>query len=132
MDKLYLDRSLDGSFIFLLYPEVLDFTKKDLLIVEYAIENPKSLTGITFNENEKDLDCQDVGREIKRCIVPKSHFKGKNGTYFLNTKNSFGKYVKIYELFPYQVIIPEDNQENSSQINKGSIALILLLCLGLL
>ena len=95
-----------------------------------------------FNNLRLNLEWEDTicenGEDVLNCIVQKSHFKGKNGTYlkngtyFLNIKDSFGKYVKIYELFPYQVIIPEDNKENSSQINKGSIALILLLCLGLL
>ena len=58
-DILYLDRKFLGSFIFWLTPEVLDFTNKDSLTIEYNIENPESLTGITFNENEKDLICED-------------------------------------------------------------------------
>ncbi len=105
---------------------VLDYSSKDTFIIPLFYSN--RLNNLRFNLDGEDIICGDNDR----CTVPKSHFKGKNGTYFLNTKDSFGKYVKIYELFPYQVIIPEDNQENSSQINKGSIALILLLCLGLL
>ena len=111
---------------------VLDYSSKDTFIIPLFYSN--RLNNLRFNLDGEDIICGDN----YRFTVPKSHFKGKNGTYlkngtyFLNIKDSFGKYVKIYELFPYQVIIPEDNQENSSQINKGSIALILLLCLGLL
>ena len=105
---------------------ILDYSSKDTFII--PLFNNARLKNLRFNLDGEDIICGDNDK----CTVPKSHFKGKNGTYFLNTKNSFGKYVKIYELFPYQVIIPEDNKENSSQINKGSIALILLLCLGLL
>ena len=105
---------------------ILDYSSKDTFIIPLFYNY--GLNNLRFNLDGEDIICGDNDR----CTVPKSHFKGKNGTYFLNTKNSFGKYVKIYELFPYQVIIPEDNKENSSQINKSSIALILLLCLGLL
>ena len=106
LDKLYLDSSLSGSFIFILYPEVLDFTKKDLLIIEYIIEDPNYLTGITFNENEKDLVCQNVGREMKRCIVPKSHFKGKkSGYYFTKHQNHLNKKSSSYEALPIKVIL---------------------------
>ena len=105
---------------------ILDYSSKDTFIIPLFYNY--RLNNLRFNLDGEDIICGDN----YKCTVPKSHFKGKNGTYFLNTKNSFGKYVKIYELFPYQVIIPEDNKENSSQINKSSIALILLLCLGLL
>jgi hypothetical protein len=116
----------DGYSIVYQSSLVLDYSSKDTFIIPLFYNY--RLNNLRFNLDGEDIICGDNDR----CTVPKSHFKGKNGTYFLNTKNSFGKYVKIYELFPYQVIIPEDNKENSSQINKGSIALILLLCLGLL
>lgn len=116
----------DGYSIVYQSSLVLDYSSKDTFIIPLFYNY--GLNNLRFNLDGEDIICGDNDR----CTVPKSHFKGKNGTYFLNTKNSFGKYVKIYELFPYQVIIPEDNKENSSQINKGSIALILLLCLGLL
>lgn len=116
----------DGYSIVYQSSLVLDYSSKDTFIIPLFYNY--GLNNLRFNLDGEDIICGDKDR----CTVPKSHFKGKNGTYFLNTKNSFGKYVKIYELFPYQVIIPEDNKENSSQINKGSIALILLLCLGLL
>ena len=131
-DKLYLDSGLDGSFIFMLYPEVLDFTKKDSLIVEYAIEDPKYLTGITFNENEKDLVCQDVGREIKRCTVPKTHFQGKkSGYYFTKHQNHLNKKSSSYEALPIKVILTSDS-ESKGNIISFSYFISLLLFLTLL
>ena len=41
------------------------------------MENPDNIIGISFNENATDLICQTMGRDAKRCTVPKSHFKGK-------------------------------------------------------
>ena len=101
---------------------VLNYSSTDTFIIPLFYNS--RLNNLRFNLDGEDIVCGTNDR----CTVPKSHFKGKNGTYFLNTKNSFGKYVKIYELFPYQVIISEDKRDNkennSSQINKGSIALI--------
>ena len=79
---------------------ILDYSSKDTFII--PLFNNVRLNNLRFNLDGEDIICGDNDK----CTVPKSHFKGKNGTYFLNTKNSFGKYVKIYELFPYQVIIP--------------------------
>ncbi len=70
-------KKIHSSFIYYFYPPELDFTKKDSLIIEYNIEYPPYVVGITFNENKPDLDCKTMGEEIKRCMVPKSHFEGK-------------------------------------------------------
>lgn len=45
-----------------------------------------------FNNLRLNLEWEDTicenGEDVLNCIVQKSHFKGKNGTYFLNHKNS--------------------------------------------
>ena len=43
-----------GTFIFYLYPKILNFTKSDTLTIEYTMEHPKLLTGITLNEFDLD------------------------------------------------------------------------------
>ena len=45
--------------------------------IDYSMERPSALSGITFNENVGDLSCQNIGSFIKRCTVSRSHFEGK-------------------------------------------------------
>ena len=105
--KIITDRREEGSFIFYLYPEILDFTKKDILTVDYHIENPDSLKGITLNEDAEDLVCETLGREIKRCKVPKSHFNGKgSGYYFTKYTNHLDGKSFSYEAPPIKIILP--------------------------
>jgi hypothetical protein len=104
-----IDRENDpkNEMIFI-YPEILDFTKEDILTVDYVIENPDSLTGITFNEDAEDLICETLGRRIKRCEVPKSHFNGKeSGYYFTKHTNLLDGKSFSYEAPPIKIILPE-------------------------
>ena len=120
-----------GTFIFYNYPYILDFTKSDSLTVEYGMENPKSLVGLTFNENSKDLSCNTIGREIKRCTVTKSHFDGKkNGYYFIKHSNHLDGKSTSYEGFPVKVIL--DDSGNGSKFNKVSLTLVYSLLLILI
>lgn len=129
LDKLELDRDRAGSFIMMLTPEVLDFTEKDSLTIEYYIENPDSLTGITFNENEDDLVCETVGKGAKRCTVPKSHFKGKNnGYYFTKHQNHLSGKSFSYEAPPIKVIL-SNSSSNSKFISFYLTSLLLFLYL---
>ena len=106
--KIISDRGEKGSAIYFLYPEILDFTKEDILTVDYFIENPDSLTGITFNEDAEDLICETLGRRIKRCKVPKSHFNGKeSGYYFTKHANHLDGKSFSYEAPPIKIILPE-------------------------
>ena len=82
------------SEIYWFIPEVLDFSKTDSFNVMLYCENSELITGITINEEEKDLVCEDLGicekskKYIKKYVVPKSHFKGKkNGEYFIHYQN---------------------------------------------
>ena len=106
--KIITDYNEHGSFIFFLYPEVLDFSKGNILTVYYHLEHPESLKGITLNEDSEDLQCQNLGKEIKRCKVPKSHFNGKgSGYYFTKHSNHLGGKSFSYEAPPIKVILPE-------------------------
>ena len=132
-DKIYIDRNLSGSFIFLLTPEVFDFTKKDSFTIEYFIENPDSLTGITFNENQQDLVCEEVGRQGKRCIVPKSHFTGKStGYYFTKHQNHLNRKSFLYEAPPIKVILPDSDSDSNLKGNDISISYFISLLLFLI
>ena len=105
--KIISDRGEKGSSIFFLYPEILDFTKENILTVDYVLEEPDSLTGITFNEDAEDLVCETLGKETKRCKVPKSHFNGKESGYYFTKHSNFldGKSFS-YEAPPIKIILP--------------------------
>ena len=120
-------KRVTGTFIFFNYPNILDFTKSDSLFIEYALENPKSLVGLTFNENKEDLSCQTIGKFIKKCTVPKSHFEGKKtGYYFLKHNNHLNGKSTSYEGLPVKVIL------NGSKFNKASFTLVYSLLLILI
>ena len=113
LDKLELDRDKEGSFIMFFTPEVLDFTEKDSLTIEYYIRNPASLTGITFNEKKGDLACENLGQMAKRCSVPKSHFEGKNsGYYFTKHQNHLSGKSFSYEAPPVKVILSKSSSSS--------------------
>jgi len=129
-EEKIIDKTASGTLIFRVAPSVLDFTKSDSLTIDYAMESPKSLTGLTFNEDASDLSCQIIGTEIKRCTVPKSHFEGKkSGYYFLKHNNHLGKKSTSYEGIPIKVIL---DSSNSSKGNMNSFILAYLLILILL
>ena len=104
-----------GIFIIYNYPYVLDFSKSDSLTVLYSMENPKSLTGLTFNENKGDLSCEIIGTRVQKCTVPKSHFEGKEtGYYFLKHSNHLNSKSTCYESFPVKVILDGPDSSDSS------------------
>ena len=116
-ERLYY-KGETGTFIFFLYPEILDFTNSDSLTIDYVMEHPKELTGITFNEDAGDLSCRNIG-SIKRCIVPKSHFKGKKeGYYFTKHNNHLDGKTTSYEGTPIKVIY-DGSPSEKNQINLG-------------
>ena len=138
-EEKIIDKTASGTFIFRVYPEILDFTKSDSLTIEYAMENPTSLRGLTFNEKAADLSCQTIGREIKRCTVPKSHFEGKqSGYYFIKHENHLGGKSTCYEGIPIKVILndsppptgePSDEPTDKSNMNSFILAYSLILIL---
>ena len=104
-----------GTFIIYNYPYVLDFSQSDSLTVLYSMENPKSLTGLTFNENKGDLSCEIIGTRVQKCTVPKSHFEGKEtGYYFLKHSNHLNSKSTCYESFPVKVILDGPDSSDSS------------------
>ena len=64
-----------------IFPMVLDFTKNDYVYINLFLGEEWFFTGVTFNEDAEDLQCEKLG-VIQRCKVPKNHFKGKKETYY--------------------------------------------------
>ena len=139
------------------YPEVLNFQTKDLYEFEFYAISPENIIGITFNEDKEDLKCSNIGI-IKRCIVEKSHFKGKESNYYYIKYNGYNNTKAIaYEVMPIEVILTKrDNdsdiiESDSTEIDSdsgnnndndddnllviilsviGSIVVIIAICLG--
>ena len=111
-ELVYINCEKLGFYMYWVYPEILDFSKNDSLTVEYYTYSPEYVTGLTFNEKAEDLACEITGYVIK-CVVPKSHFKGKkNGYYFTKHRNQFeGKSIS-YEIPPIKVILPDSGSKS--------------------
>lgn len=107
-----------------IYPETIDFNKKDSYEIFLVGEKTSLLNNIRLNENGGNLACTDIRDDIKKCSVPRSHFDGKSGIFFIRHKNSLNKYVVDYPLGRINV--------NFGKINNYSFGLIFLVCLILL
>ena len=102
------DKTSSGSFINVVYPEVLNFTSQESLTIDYYLEDAKALDGITFNDGSPVLECENIGKSIKRCTVNSTHFiKNKSGYYYFTLhKNHLNGTSPSYEAPPIQVILP--------------------------
>ena len=121
----------NGTSIIWSYPRVLDFTKTSgPFYIKYEPKNgPTYLNGLTYNENEKDLDCK-IFDEILQCEVPKSHFNGKkNGYYYLKHTNNIAKKSIPYEISPIKVILEDNSKKSKGSSISLSINYLVLLIL---
>ena len=108
--------------IFQIFPNFLNFTKVDLIIIDIFLEEPNGINGITFNENAEDLKCINLIK-IKRCQVPKEHFKGKNdGYYYIKYNNNldFNTKSTSYNVNPIEIFISKENNINSNNSDQKS------------
>ena len=116
-EKIYFEIK-DGTAIIWLYPQIMNFTEKDTCYIKYSTEVPKYFNGITFNEDAEDLNCEILQNRLKRCIVPKSHFKGKtSGYYFTKHTNHLDTKSTNYEGSPVRVILDDSPAYPSVEIN---------------
>jgi len=116
--------------IYQIFPNFLNFTKEDLIIIDIYLGEPNGINGITFNENEEDLKCINL-KKIKRCQVPKEHFKGKNdGYYYIKYNNNldFNTKSTAYKANPIVIIISKEtnNSDTKSENFFSSIKLIII------
>ena len=115
-------------------PEVLDFTSENSLNISLAKGSySKDIFKIRFNMDAEDLKCQERFYshsynyiEFLNCIVPKSHFDGKeNGYFFISRKNHLNGYSICYEIPPVKVILTKENSKKKNN-NFSSIVLIII------
>ena len=118
-----------NSAILNVYPETLDFTKKDSFEIYINTQMNTLINNIRLNPDGEDLKCKDI-ENYKKCTVDKSHFKDKKtGYYLIHHKNNVGKYTTNYESFGINVILPGGDSGNAGEINKYSFSLFALFCL---
>ena len=65
-----------GTDIKLVYPEILNFTLDDKLIIRYIMTDSSLAQNIKLNPDSSDLECENFYK-MKKCIVPFIHFIGK-------------------------------------------------------
>ena len=119
-----------GGMAFYRYPDILDFTKNDNLIIEILGKGLENIKGIKLNpDSEEDLQCEDK-EDIKRCIISRNHFQRKQSGYYdtfhlnhLNTNSLFYELPTFKVILPYEneVIINIKDEENIYPIDVGSM-----------
>lgn len=113
-------------------PDVLDFTSTNSLVIDFTFnDNHLRIWNVTFNQNSSYLQCE-YSKYTLTCIVPKSHFKGKeSGYYFLMHPNHLNNLSYLYEVSPIKVILPEsETDQDSEQVpnsNSSNNTLIIIL-----
>ena len=112
-----------GSSVMFTYPQILDFTSKDSITIDYLMENPENSAGIKLNPEGKELDCIN-GMGTKRCTVNKSHFENKkSGHYYTYHLNHLNNSIKFHEVSPIYVTLPDGGDESDTtddQSDEGS------------
>ena len=95
-----------SAYIIHSYPEILDFTEEESLVLYFFTTKANLINHIKLNEDGEDLECQDI-EDIKKCIVTRNHFKDKkNGYYLIHYKNNANKYITVYDTFGIDVVVP--------------------------
>ena len=109
------------SKIFSIYPEEIDFNKKDSFIITYRTENPQLLKGIKLNnESSTELVCSNkIG--IKECTITQSHFT-KSGNYYTYYDNSFGYQSISYEIPTIKVTLKINSSDSNDSSSSSSYA----------
>ena len=108
-------KNFSYSYIYGIYPEILDFESNELIQIEIFAEQPNKIKGLTFNEEEKDLICEDLSN-VKRCIVKETHFKGKDSGYYYLKHDGYNNAKKIsYEVAQLEVILSKKDKKNEDK-----------------
>ena len=99
-----------GSSNMFITPKLLDFTLNDEINIEFFMLYPENSKNIRLNLYSDNLICENKNNNIKKCLVPKSHFENKlTGDYYMYHLNHLNKYSIYYELSPIRVILSNEN-----------------------
>ena len=102
----------EGTKIKSVYPDLLDFTSVENIIIKYQTENPDKLKNIKLNINSNSsLNCNNKNG-YKECIILKSHFN-ESGYYYTYYNNSLNANIVSCEIPKIQVILEKKDEGKS-------------------
>ena len=121
-----------GGIISSIYPNILDFTKKDSYKVVFGGEYISNLKGLVIEPSLKELECTFNTYDID-CTIPKSYFKDqKNGYYYAyQTNHALGK-SPCYDAEPIKVVLPDDSKSSAEKLNIYGYIFTLLMAITLI
>ena len=109
------------------YSRVLDFTKAESITILFSVDQADAFENVKLNPESSNLECNTKDSYVK-CIVPKSHFQGKqDGYYYIHYKNSRGGDSIAYSSPAIQVITSSPDKSNSSYSNKVILSYLSLM-----
>ena len=80
---------------------------------DYYFDDTKYYTPpdiILNSDSDKNLSCYILEEGKQRCVVPKNYFDGNVKEYYsLHYLNKVGEKIMVYQLSPFQVILPKEN-----------------------
>ena len=103
----------EGTFINWVYPNILNFTEKNDILVEFGIEQPDLIKNIKLNEKDDNyIKCKNKG-SIKKCLINKNHFKEMHINFITNKiftmhLNHLNQNTISYEIKPFSIILTRD------------------------
>ena len=98
-----------GSEVLLTYPQILNFTLEDSITIKYIMTSNSYSNNIKINPDSDYLDCK-YNNGFQYCIVPMSHFIGKeNGYYYTHHLNHLNSLSIFYDSIPFNVVLRPDD-----------------------
>ena len=121
----------EGAKITSVYPESLDFSSNDKLVLKYNMDTPEKLNDIKLNNDSSSaLECIDK-TGVKECTVPKNHFKD-DGYYYTYHKNGFGDLIISYEIPRIKIALNKEEENNNDSNNYSNAIIIASVIVGLI
>ena len=99
-----------GTNISLVYPESLDFSKDETLILRYIILKPSLIKNIKLKDDSSNIECHNLN-EMKLCKVSFAHFRNEyaSGNYNTSYSNNEVNFTIYYDIPSIFVNLPEVN-----------------------
>ena len=108
----------------LVYPENLDFSKDESLIIRYIIPQPSLIKNIKIKKDSSNIECYNLN-EMKLCKVSFAHFRNEYISGYYNTlcSNNEINFTIFYDSPKIYVNLPEINKINFAinEINNNKI-----------
>ena len=128
-DIIHIDNY--GTLVEFLYPDILDFSYKNISYLYYKMSSPSNSNNIKFNCSSF-LSCENLN-SMKKCFINIDLFNSKkNGFYYsyhLNHLNSFSIYYDVNPIniiFEEEITIEIEDKDNDNLIKIGKNGILYL------